>query len=63
MSNAADYSVSLERADTSGSALNSLITILSCLLSTYFFIACSSLYWLTAGAGALVSAVIPRWLI
>ena len=63
MSNAADYSVSLERSDTSGSALNSLIAILSCLLSTYFFIACSSLYWLTAGAGALVSAVIPRWLI
>jgi hypothetical protein len=63
LSNAADYSISLETAGNSGSALKSLGTAASCVLSTYFFIACSSLYWLTAGAGALVSAVVPRWLI
>ena len=33
------------------------------MLSTYFVIAAWSLYWLTAGAGALLSKVIPRSLI
>jgi len=38
-------------------------TALAGMLSTYFVIAAWSLYWLTAGAGALLSKVIPRSLI
>lgn len=63
MSNAADYSMPLDGTDTRGSALKGLVTAVSAVFSTYFFIACGSLYWLTAGAGAVVSIVIPRPLI
>lgn len=45
------------------SVLSAPLTALSGTLSTYFVLACASLYWLTAGAGALVGLVLPRTLI
>ena len=50
-------------ADSRTSVSRAAFTALAGMLSTYFVIAAWSLYWLTAGAGALLSKVIPRSLI
>jgi hypothetical protein len=65
LSNAAAISLAApaREADTRASFLSASFTALAGMLSTYFVIAAWSLYWLTAGAGALLSKVIPRSLI
>ena len=44
----------------SASPLSGALTALSATVSGYFFLACASLYWLTAAAGALVGVLLPR---
>lgn len=55
--------IASDRPSRRSSVLGGLFTIIASLLSAYFVIACSSLYWLTLGAGALTSRIVPRRLI
>ena len=63
MAHAAAMSAPIEQADSRPSMLSAAFTAFAGMLSTYFVIACWSLYWLTAGFGAVLSKVIPRSLI
>jgi hypothetical protein len=65
LSNAAAISISAPAQPTHSrpSFLSASFTALAGMLSTYFVIAAWSLYWLTAGAGAILSKVFPRSLI
>ena len=65
MSNAAAMSLPAPATEADGrtSISRAAFTAIAGMLSTYFVVAAWSLYWLTAGAGALLSKIIPRSLI
>ena len=63
MSNVATIADPVDQPDSRAAFLRGPFTFLSGMLSFYFVLACWSLYWLTAGAGWLVSWVLPRSLI
>ena len=65
MSNAAAISTPARSEHINSRSLfsSTWFTALAGMLSTYFVIAAWSLYWLTAGAGAVLCKVIPRSLI
>ncbi len=63
MSDAAAVPAPIQQTDGRSTVLGAAFTAFAGMMSTYFVIACWSLYWLTAGFGAVLSKVIPRSLI
>jgi hypothetical protein len=63
VSNVATIADPVDQPDIRSRFRGGPLTFLSGMLSFYFILACWSLYWLTAGAGWLISWVLPRSLI
>ncbi len=63
MSQATTYTLPVQ-AKPAGRSLKSVpYEVFTATLSTYFMVVCFSLYWISAGAGAILAKVLPRSLI